>query len=199
MDIVVKLFVLAQLRAIASKLERITVQVLRSVYDAELKPVHPMLDAIRSGNPELIAKYSDLRIEDIDKRLLSLHQKINEIPDEPELPFNNNEQAMRLYNLLVQTDCKSELLIPLIEKIFHERPKLTLREMMPVVLEWYDEVKQLVDPKPKASMPTLVKRTEWISLESSDLRFVYSQLDKKDEIYSALKDNHLILDLKKVS
>ncbi|WP_029836804.1 AAA family ATPase [Vibrio parahaemolyticus] len=199
LDIVVKLFVLAQLRAIASKLERITVNVLRSVYDDELKPVHPMLNAIRRGNPTLIAKYSDLRVEDIDKRLLSLHQKINQIPDEPELPFSNNEQAMRLYKLLVQTDCQSEILIPLVEKIFREQPKLTMREMMPVVLDWYDESKQFVDQQPKAPKATVVKRADWSSLETGDLRFVYSQLTKKENMYSALKANKLILDLKKVS
>ena len=199
LDIVVKLFVLAQLRAIASKLERITVKVLQSVYDDELKPVHPMLDAIRRGNPELIAKYSDLRVEDIDKRLLNLHKKINEIPDEPELPFSNNEQAMRLYNLLVQTGCESELLIPLVENIFLERPELTLREMMPVILEWYDKGLQLAVQKPKTPKSTLVQRTNWASLESDDLRFVYSQLDKKEDIYRALKDNRFILDLKMVS
>lgn len=199
LDIVVKLFVLAQLRAIASKLERITVKVLKSVYDDELKPVHPMLDAIRKDNPELIAKYSDLRVADIDKRLLSLHQKINEIPEEPELPFSNNEQAMRLYNLLSQMDCQSGLLIPLVEQVFREKPKLTLREMMPVVLDWYDEGKKQAVQKPKAPKSTLIKRTDWSTLESCDLRFVYSQLDKKEDIYSALKDNQLILDLKKVS
>lgn len=199
LDIVVKLFVLAQLRAIASKLERITVKVLKSVYDDELKPVHPMLDAIRQGNPELIAKYSDLRVADIDKRLLSLHQKINEIPEEPELPFSNNEQAMRLYNLLSQMDCQSELLIPLVERVFRDMPKLTLREMMPVVLDWYDVGKKLAVQKPKAPKSTLIKRTDWSTLESCDLRFVYSQLDKKEDIYSALKDNQFILDLKKVS
>ncbi|EGQ7972256.1 AAA family ATPase [Vibrio parahaemolyticus] len=199
LDIVVKLFVLAQLRAIASKLERITVNVLRSVYNDELKPVHPMLDAIRRGNPTLIAKYSDLRVEDIDKRLLSLHQKINQIPDEPELPFSNNEQAMRLYKLLVQTDCQSEILIPLVEKIFREQPKLTMREMMPVILDWYDESKQFVDQQPKTPKATVVKRADWSSLETGDLRFVYSQLTKKEDMYSALKANKLILDLKKVS
>ena len=199
LDIVVKLFVLAQLRAIASKLERITVKVLQSVYNDELKPVHPMLDAIRQDNPELIAKYSDLRVADIEKRLLSLHQKINEIPDEPELPFSSNEQAMRLYNLLVQTDCRSEILIPLVEKVFREQPKLTMREMMPVVLDWYDGSKQLADQQSKATKAALVKRSDWASLESSDLRFVYSQLAKKEDMYSAIKGNKLILDLTKVS
>ncbi|CAM3708640.1 AAA family ATPase [Vibrio aquimaris] len=199
LDIVVKLFVLAQLRAIASKLERITVKLLRSVYDDELKPVHPMLDAIRQGSPDLIAKYSDLRVEDIDKRLLSLQQKINQIPKEPELPFGHIEQAMRLYNLLLQTGCQSKILIPLVEKIFREQPTLTLREMMPLILDWYDEDKQKPKSMIKARKQTLIKRSDWPCLDSSDLRFVYSQLDQKEDMYSAMKDCHLVLDLKKVS
>ncbi|WP_445947316.1 ATP-binding protein, partial [Shewanella sp.] len=60
LDIVVKLFVLAQLRAIANKKERITVGILKSVYKQEFKPVHPMLDALRSGDADKIVKYSDM-------------------------------------------------------------------------------------------------------------------------------------------
>jgi hypothetical protein len=67
MDIVVKLFVLAQLRALALNKERITVGLLQQVYQDELKPVHPMLDALRSGIPERIARYSDLMLPEIDK------------------------------------------------------------------------------------------------------------------------------------
>ncbi|MCH2056970.1 MAG: ATP-binding protein [Thalassotalea sp.] len=100
LDIVVKLFVLAQLRAIATGVERITVNLLKQVYQDELKPVHPMLAALRSGDVELIAKYSDLQLVDIDKKVLDLRQKIDELKakQDKEQPFQNNEQAMRLYN-----------------------------------------------------------------------------------------------------
>ena len=74
LDIVVKLFVLAQLRAIATRIERITPQLLRQVYEDELKPVHAMLAALRSKDPELIARYSDLSIPDIEQRSSSQHQ-----------------------------------------------------------------------------------------------------------------------------
>ncbi|MGZ4979436.1 MAG: hypothetical protein ACXV8O_20045 [Methylobacter sp.] len=61
-----KLFVLAQMRAIVTRTERVTPQLMKKVYDDELKPVHPMLAALRSGDPERIAQYSDLTIPDID-------------------------------------------------------------------------------------------------------------------------------------
>src|SRR5690554_1092239 len=41
------------------------------IYD-ELKPIHPMMDALRSGDPSKIARYSDLTIPDIDKKILEL-------------------------------------------------------------------------------------------------------------------------------
>ncbi|MBU0384360.1 ATP-binding protein, partial [Acinetobacter baumannii] len=58
LDIVVKLFVLAQCRAIMTGLERITPSLLRQVYEDELKFVHPMIEALKSGDPNRIALYS---------------------------------------------------------------------------------------------------------------------------------------------
>ncbi|MBY8177686.1 AAA family ATPase [Vibrio fluvialis] len=194
LDIVVKLFVLAQLRAIASGLERITVKLLRAVYDDELKPVHPMLDAMRRGDPEMVSRYSDLRVEDIDKRLLTLHRKIIQLPEEAELPFNRNQQAMRLYQMLTQMDCQSELLIPLVEKVFQEKPDLTLREMMPLVLAWYDERPKPVATPPKANKVNPVKAKDWHTLESQDLRYLYAQKDQAT-MYQTVREHGLVLDL----
>lgn len=69
---------LAQLRAIATRTESITQMLLKQVYDDELKSVHTMLAALHSGDPELIVKYSDLTIPDMDKKLLALSAKIHE-------------------------------------------------------------------------------------------------------------------------
>src|SRR5690625_4454912 len=82
LDIVVKLFVLAQLRALALGSERITSGLLRAVYNEELKPVHPMLEALRSGSPEKIARYSDLVVPEIDKRLIQLQLDIAAIQEQ---------------------------------------------------------------------------------------------------------------------
>ncbi len=49
-DITVKLFVIAQIRAIVSKAEELTIPLFDTVYAEEMKSVHPMLDALRSGN-----------------------------------------------------------------------------------------------------------------------------------------------------
>lgn len=192
LDIVVKLFVLAQLRAIATGVERITVNLLKQVYQDELKPVQPMLAALRSGDVELIAKYSDLQLIDIDKKVLNLRQKIDELKAEQvrEQPFQNNEQAMRLYNLLLAMDCNSKILPPLIEQAFKDYPKLTVRELMPIVLDWYEK-----PDKPKANKrQNKIQQKNWHTLDSDDMRFKFSQA-KKGELYKTLKYGDELFDL----
>lgn len=59
-DIAVKLYAMAQIRAIASGKEIIDVSVIRQVAKDSLKLVKPMLDALRSGKKEEISKYADI-------------------------------------------------------------------------------------------------------------------------------------------
>jgi hypothetical protein len=66
-DIVVKLYVLAQWRAIALNEDVVTPESIRSVAKESLQLVRPMLDALRSGDPEEIAKYDDIRPVDMEE------------------------------------------------------------------------------------------------------------------------------------
>lgn len=193
LDIVVKLFVLAQLRAIVTRTERVTPQLMRKVYDDELKPVHPMLAALRSGDPELIIKYSDLTIPDIDKKILALSAKIDAVQSDPESPrYQGNGQAIRLHNLLVGMDCHSDLVEPLIERAFGLYPKLSVRELMPIILEWYGSKEP--EPKKPKNKPVVIKLSDWHTLDSVDLRFKFSQCEKGESVYQQFKLSELIFD-----
>ncbi|TKB47015.1 transcriptional antiterminator [Ferrimonas sediminicola] len=182
LDIVVKLFVLAQMRAISTGLERITVKLLRTVYEQELKPVHPMLDALRRGDPELITKYSDLQLPGIDKRILQLRKAIDErqAKQEPDQPFSGNETASRLHTMLQALGCESKLLQPLIENALKDYPKLSIPELSSIILDWYHK-----PAKPKKTKPETVKVAEWGTLPSEDLRFKFSQA-QKGKLYEEL-------------
>ncbi|MFH6572425.1 AAA family ATPase [Aeromonas caviae] len=196
LDIVVKLFVLAQLRAIATRIERITPQLLRQVYEDELKPVHAMLAALRSKDPELIARYSDLSIPDIDKKILVLSTKIDEARvalDSHHNRYGGNEQAIRLHNLLVGMDCHSELIVPLIDRAFSTYPDLSVRELMPIVLDWYNsDSKPQDNAKPR---PARLKPKEWHTLHTDDLRFQFSQCGKDNPHYPAFKKAGVTFDV----
>jgi hypothetical protein len=115
LDIVVKLFVLAQCRAIMTGLERITPRLLRQVYEDELKFVHPMIEALKSGDPNRIALYSDLTIPYVDKTLLLLQKKIEEEQEKVE-QYNGNVHAQRLHNLLIATGYPESKVISVIKK-----------------------------------------------------------------------------------
>lgn len=58
--IVLLLFRYAQVEAIRSGAERIDPALLRKVYAAQLQPLHPVLDALRSKDKNRIEKYEDL-------------------------------------------------------------------------------------------------------------------------------------------
>ncbi|WP_410210812.1 AAA family ATPase [Aquirhabdus sp.] len=197
LDIVVKLFVLAQHRAITTGLERITTKLLKQVYQDELKPVHPMIEALRSGDPEKIAAYSDLVIPDIDKKLLLLQAKIAEHYDELEESssfYNGHEQAERLHNLLISMDYRSDLIVPLVKRAFADHPNLNMQKMMPIVMAWLNETDSL-KPQEAPAKTEKIKPKEWHTLGSTDLRFLFSQVPKDSSFYDQLKPTGMIFDI----
>jgi hypothetical protein len=194
LDIVVKLFVLAQLRAIVTGVERITTNILKKVYESELKPVHPMLAALRSGDPDRIAEFSDLMIPDMDNKLLKLTAAI--MPPTPNAatsdPYQGNSQALRLHSLLISMDCESEAIVPLVRRVVEEHPDLATKDLVSIALKWYESDER---PQPKKRLKTKsVPQKDWHTLESDDLRFMYSQADKKS-LHAHLSKNSVIFNL----
>ncbi len=198
LDIVVKLFVLSQLRAIANKRERITEGIMRSVYEQELKPVQPMLDALRSGNAELIVKYSDLRDLDIEKRLLEIGNSIvTSVHKEEEELFGGNNDALRLYNLMLQLDedYDEQILIPLVKKIFKAHPDTSFTERLPILIDWYSN-EEKARPRKVIADKKSVKRKDWHDLENDDLRYLFDLCDKdKIDFHENIEQRALVFNL----
>ena len=97
---------------------------------------------------------------------------------------------MRLYNLLLAMDCDSKILPPLIEQAFKDYPKLTVRELMPIVLDWYEK-----PDKPKAGgKQNKIQQKSWHKLDSDDMRFKFSQAEK-GKLYKALNYGDELFDL----
>jgi len=65
-DITVKLYALAQTKAISSGIETITPELIKQVADESLRLVKPMLNALRTGNVMEIVKYPDIYTGNID-------------------------------------------------------------------------------------------------------------------------------------
>jgi hypothetical protein len=97
---------------------------------------------------------------------------------------------MRLYNLLLAMDCSSKILPPLIEQAFKDYPKLTVRELMPIVLEWYEKP----DNPKVVGKQNEIQQKIWHTLDSDDMRFKFSQAEK-GKLYKALNYGDELFDL----
>jgi energy-coupling factor transporter ATP-binding protein EcfA2 len=66
LDICVKLYMMCQIRCLSTGVEKITIPLIKEVYDKEMKIVHPMLEALRSSNNNKLLDYDDLIFPDIE-------------------------------------------------------------------------------------------------------------------------------------
>jgi hypothetical protein len=195
-DIVVKLFVLAQMRAVVTKTERITPKLMEKVYFDDLKPVHSMLGALRSKDPEKIAQYADLTLPGIEQKLLELStvitEPLNEV-DSARAAYGSNKKALKLHDLLLAANCEEARVIPLVHKVLDEHPDVSRHELLRIVLDWYeasDPKNEERKPKGKKSVP----KSKWNTLDSEDLRFKFSQASGED-LYRQLNNDALIFDV----
>lgn len=213
LDIVVKLFVLAQFRAIDSGLERITVKVLEKTYQEDLKPIHPMIEALRSGIANRIAEYSDLVIPDIDKKILhfqeKMNQKIEEIDDEA--IYQGHVPSLHLHRLLQSAGFDSKLLPKVVFQIFEDNPDLDNQRAMMLAMnvlmsdspleKQHDNSssKSQTTEKSKSSNKTkTIRQKDWQTLPGNDLRFLFSEKSDNENFYDYLKAHtNIIFDFNK--
>lgn len=76
-DIAVKLFALAQGRAIETGIEKITPAAIKQVAKDDLKLVQPMLKALKDGRTSELEKYADIMPMDIEEYLVMRESKID--------------------------------------------------------------------------------------------------------------------------
>lgn len=203
MDIVIKLFVLSQLRALAIGKERLTSGLLRSVYETELKPVHPMLAALRSGKVEKIAQFSDLVVPELDKRLINIRTEIsnNNIETEQDRAFKVllTEDERRVY-MALKSDFSTDLLTSTIRQIFSSNSQTTFIHALPMIMSLLQSSSEV--KKKQEKLKTIERkagklpRNKWCDLPREDVRslFISQSSTLADDIYKALDEQLLILD-----
>lgn len=87
-DIAIKLFVMAQVKAISSGKEEITPILIRKVARENLQLIQPMINAIRSGDIKAISRYEDITPIDVEGFInqefatTSMKEKIKELQKE---------------------------------------------------------------------------------------------------------------------
>ena len=125
-DIAIKLFVMAQVRAIATNKEEITPKLIRYISKENLKLVRPMLDALKKGNIAKISHYEDIAPIDFDEFMnqqlssINLDNKIKEIQQSNKKVKMDNknikeEAILRLLDLEIEIN-KAKKYIDLVLK-----------------------------------------------------------------------------------
>lgn len=76
-DLAIKLFASAQARAILDGSEKLTPELVTAVYETEFKLMHPMVDALRSDDIELLSQYEDIAPVGLDEMLKSVQRRMN--------------------------------------------------------------------------------------------------------------------------
>lgn len=190
-DITIKLFVMAQVRAISIGKECISVSIIRSVAKENLKLVRPMLKSLATGNLKNINSYNDIMLVDIDnfingeKNKINLNSKIDEFRKAKDLSKENNK-----------IDIKEKAFLKLLELGFNEKEiKKYLDEVIgtgekdvsKIVRVTIEFILGAVNEKTK---PQKVSKK---TLNEDDIRFIANKAKQdKESIYMRLKDKGYI-------
>lgn len=97
-DLVIKLFVYSQQRAIESGKEELSIGLIKKVANERFRLLQPMLNAIRSGNPHKIAQYEDIRkieLEDSGKKQSRVVRKEEPVRKEKEEKIEPTEKIVK--------------------------------------------------------------------------------------------------------
>lgn len=202
-DIAVKLFMIAQWRAIALGTEVVTAETVQKVAQDSLQLVKPMLNALKSGDQELISKYSDIKpidIEEFYKSYLAeiekrqqrkLEQLRDQAPPASDVPSLLNDLILNLLDLGLS---------PKLAKLHAERVVITRKadaSLADLVKEAYrtaltGEVVSREPPPPERKRPS-TKNSKGKSYLPDDLRLIVAEAKKNRwSAYEALKDEGVI-------
>ena len=194
-DIAVKLYIMAQIQAMTStKKEIITPALIRQVAKSNLKLVKPMLDALRSGDLEKLARYEDItpidietfvsnRISDLEmkERVNLLKRKKTELNSKIQMSKIKEEILMRL-SILGVDDKKVSASV---EKILKKSENIDINEVVKFI---YAEINfnSVEDAKPKTTIKDSNIKT------TNVLKDIVNENKNNKTIYQSLLDEGYI-------
>lgn len=183
-DIAVKIYAMAQIHAISTGKEEITVDIIKNVVSKNLKAVKPMLDALRSNDIRRIAKFEDICTLDYEDFLVqnnkdvNLIVRINEFKEAKERKQHNkkNEALIRLIELGINKR-KVEIVL---NEILAEDDTIGLNKLIIESIKRVDEVK--------------VSKKNKYSYHDNDIRQIIKDAKMNNiGVYEALKEKNYIV------
>lgn len=193
-DVAVKLYLLAQARAIDSGLEKITPHLIQKVAKEDLKLLQPMLEALKSGNPSDIAKYEDIVPIDIEEyiqnrmpvidlkaRVQAKKEKIAQDRTNKELPI-----LEKLILSLINLDVNEKIAESAAKYALKMSPDSTIPQLMTLSLQYIEEKKEKKSEKKSDVLANKLKLI--VDKGKKNKRSAYEALCEEGYIKNPLDD-----------
>jgi hypothetical protein len=203
-DIVVKLFCIAQARAIllaaSPEEECLSANLFTDVFEEEFSIVKPMLDALRTNDKSAISDCSDIVIPNIESELLNGfdHLKARALKRTKRVEMGDASQSDIVNNAietLVSMGLAEDIVKPLVQDCIASNPDVSLIDIIHQAtssfacissIEGQTPTKEKSANKKKNSKVIKTKQTDWGQLPVKDLRKTH--FSKTGGMYEALLD-----------
>lgn len=199
-SVAVNLFLLAQERAIASGVEKISIGLIREVAKNDLKMIQKMIKALRNNNLEEIAKYDDIAINLDDilvniKQQLDLRGRISSLAKQEQQIRKSKSESIKEQVLteLVNMGLFANLSYNKLEKIVEDSIQSLRNNCTELNIKQFT-VKKALEEDERISLAKKARkldkeRNKNIKLENQDLRNLYHKSkERKMSIYEILKE-----------
>jgi hypothetical protein len=202
-DIVVKLFCIAQARAIllaeSPSDEQLSVELLKDVFEDELSIVKPMLDALNSKDRTVLETCSDIVIPNIEGTLLNTFDHLRPVPLAKKVQVELGETSQtEVANSAIQTllamNIQEDIACPLVTDCLANNPEVTLIQIIQQVTLSLSAVEEKPVSKTKKQKKPLLSKGAWGRLPNNDLRKIYT--DKSGTMYEQLDEESYIFPVK---
>lgn len=144
-DIAVKIYAMAQIKAISTGREEITVDIIKEVVDNNLNAVKPMIDAIKSNDIRRISKYEDISTIDYEDFLSKTNTNTNlssRIQDykaaKRKKQLSKKEEAIIR---LMELDIDRKKAVSAIEKVLLEDEEIGINKLVVEAIKVVDTIK----------------------------------------------------------
>ncbi|MEW9924173.1 ATP-binding protein [Clostridium butyricum] len=182
-DIAVKIYAMAQIKAISTGKEEITVDIIKEVVDNNLNAVKPMIDAMKSNDIRKIAKYEDISTIDYEDFLSKTNTDTNlssRIQDyktaKRKKQLSKKEDALIR---LMELDIDRKKAVSAIENILLEDEEIGINKLVVEAIKVVDTIK--------------ATRKKTSNLKEDDIRLIIKSAKEEDKSpYLALKEKGYI-------
>lgn len=193
-DILIKLFVLCQWRAILTKAEVISAALILQVYKDEFTAIHPMIAALKSGDPDKIAMYGDLKMPDIEEKMIQAFDneiRIDSKPTKPPIHSDEPEKIRKLLAIAQDLGLEHDVALPLVEAEVAKNPSMNI---MHIIHRITAQLTAQTSVAKKAKISKKPKVGDWQSLPEDDMRNIFFHR-KESSMHNVLKQKGIVVSI----